>query len=96
MRLGPEARPLCAADRPLVPRGAARRGVQVWACPLQNQTAPSCPTPCAKAGKLVSVNVRGTRYSLSLHVRDVGLAGCPDEDIWRYGTERLRPRNERR
>jgi len=24
--------------------------------------APPCPTPCAKAGQLVTVNFRGTRY----------------------------------
>ena len=62
MRLDPDHRPICAADRSLVPRGVARRGVAAWACPLQNKTAPPCPTPCAKAGKLVSVNFRGTRY----------------------------------
>lgn len=62
MRLGPEHRPRCAADRPLVPRGKARRGVLVWACPLVNKTAAPCPTPCSKARQLVSVNFRGTRY----------------------------------
>jgi hypothetical protein len=62
IRLGPDHRPICAADRPLVPHGWARRGVQSWGCPLRNKTAPPCSTPCAKAGQLVSVNFRGTRY----------------------------------
>jgi len=62
IRLGPDHRPVCAADRPLVPHGWARRGVQSWGCPLRNTTAPPCPTPCAKVGHLVSVNFRGTRY----------------------------------
>lgn len=62
MRLGPDYRPICGADRPLVSNGWARRGVRAWGCPLRNTTAPPCPTPCAKAGKPVSVNFRGTRY----------------------------------
>ncbi len=62
MRLGPDYRPICAADRPLVSHGWARRGVRSWGCPLRHQTAPACPTPCAKARQLVSVNFRGTRY----------------------------------
>ena len=62
IRLDGEHRPVCSAGRTLVPRGWARRGVRHWACPLVNTTAPACPTPCAKAHKLVSINFRGTRY----------------------------------
>jgi len=60
--LNGDLRPVCAAERALVPRGESRRGVKVYACPLQNKRAAPCPTPCAKAEKLVSVNFRGTRY----------------------------------
>lgn len=65
LHLGPDHRPICAADRPLAPRGAQRPGIQIWACPAQNQRAAPCPTPCAKAHGRVTVNHRGDRYAAS-------------------------------
>ncbi|NMP25166.1 hypothetical protein, partial [Sulfobacillus harzensis] len=62
IRLNGDHQPVCRAARRLVPRGAARRGVQQYACPLRNKTAAPCPTPCAKAKRSVTVNFRGTRY----------------------------------
>ncbi len=65
LHLGADLRPICAAGRPLAPRGPQRPGILIWACPAQNRRAAPCPTPCAKARGRVTVNHRGTRYAAS-------------------------------
>ena len=65
LHLGTDLRPICAAGRPLAPRGQQRPGILIGACPAQNRRAAPCPTPCAKARGRVTVNHRGTRYAAS-------------------------------
>ncbi len=57
--------PLCAAGPALICLGTHRMGVTVYACPLRQQRQATCETPCAKAGKTITVNDRGSRYAES-------------------------------
>lgn len=55
--------PVCAAGAALLCLGTRRLGVTVYACPLRQHRHATCNTPCAKAGKTVTVNSRGSRYA---------------------------------
>jgi hypothetical protein len=55
--------PVCAAGAVLICLGTRRPGVTVYACPLRQHRHATCNTPCAKAGKTVTLNSRGSRYA---------------------------------
>ena len=63
--LNEDNEPQCPAGSALICLGIHRLGVTVYACPLRQHRHATCETPCAKAGKMITVNDRGSRYAES-------------------------------